>query len=179
MTCIAAFKHPSGAVHLASDRQMTIGWTKADLLTPKIFQKGKFAYGVSGYARIGDILQHVFHEPPRMADQTTLSYLSGSWVNAWRQCLQDCGVKQITHNEDIQNSSVLMVYEGRIFMISSNFSVSESPKYMAIGSGNEAALGAFFAVCDYAPDTAAFIAVSAAIEHSVGCGGQIDQIKIE
>lgn len=172
MTCIAAIKHPDGAIHLAADREQTQGWIKVNLGEPKIFKREKFVYGVCGYSRIADIMRRVFNEPPRLADQDTLRYISGVWVNAWRQCLQECGVKHITENEDRQNSSILMVYEGRMFAVSSNFSVTECLDYLAMGSGGDVAMGALYAAKDVV------MAVSAAIEHAVGCGGSVDLMEI-
>ena len=179
MTCIAAAKQGDRTVVLAADQQINIRGGKDIWKHGKIFRRGAFAYGCSGYVRAANILREAFSEPPRAQDSDTLGYLVGSWIPAWRDALQNGGCKVQVNNEDSHGISIIMVYEGRIFTVSSDFSVVEANAYAASGSGAGEAMGAMFVATAKKSSGIAQFGVMAAIAHADGCGGEVDVLVIK
>ncbi len=79
------------------------------------------------------------------------------------------------------DSSFLVVNSAGIFHISSNMSITRFDQYIAIGSGQDYALGVLFALYSsrFSVETIARKATQAAINFDVYCGGKVNIFSVK
>jgi ATP-dependent protease HslVU (ClpYQ) peptidase subunit len=187
MTCIVGLSI-NGAVLMGADNQTTSGYLKIGHATtsPKVFRRSNLLFGISGSVRAQNVLQTRFTPPERAADEPDdLSYLV-TIVESLRVLFRDAGIAKIENaveNNGEDGSSLLIGYHGRLFQISSDWSILEpSLPYIAIGSGREYALGSMHALSKTsAPQKTVRAALMAAAEFDIYCSGPfvIEELNAE
>ncbi len=133
----------------------------------KIFKVHDMLIGISGNARVGQILNHDFHYPEDDQEDPYL-YLIKKFIPSLKKRMQD---EKMEDENGKTDTDLLIGYKNRLFCMGINYSVIEpADDYDAIGCGRYDARGALFALkynglTLYAK--CAEIAVSAAINGDV------------
>ena len=166
MTCIVAIIKDGdiymGADSAATDDSGTIQRRK----DAKIFKNGNFIIGCCGSLRMAELLRFSF-APPRQTIKDVYRYMCTIFINAVRKCLIHGGLTKIHSNvEEIEDSSFIVGYRGRIFIIDEDFQVGElHHHYASIGSGEDIAYGSLFTSSDLeSPEERIMFALCAAEE---------------
>ena len=165
---------------MGGDTQATYGYTKVPS-GPKIVKRGNVLYGFSGCQAYFRFLNEIPDEPP---PANWLNALADQWF-AW--------AKERGHGK--QNDEGTLLLDGRILVaapsglwtLDGDGAVTRHDVYAAIGSGAEVALGSLYstdfdrpyATCSLHPTVRVRLAVEAAIEHAVGCGGEPRVLTVE
>ncbi len=119
--------------------------------TPKVFTPVHGPWYVMGGAGSFRMLQALKYSlkppPPPGKNKDLLGFMSTHFVDAMRRCYKSTGIlEQTSDGIDAVNGSVIVGYQGRMFEIDGDFQViTVTQDYLAIGSGDEIALGAMFA----------------------------------
>ena len=164
---------------MAADSLVSDDSTSEATLSPKLFTKadGKLLIGVVGSLRGSDVIRDLvdFDAPPTGLAR---EYIVHEVARKIRRRLKD---------EDA-SVDVLVGYQGRLFVIGSDYGVHEACGYTAIGTGSEVALGALYTFRNslmsetYFSETlairAARGAARAACRHSVGVGEPVS-VKVQ
>lgn len=145
MTLIVGLIDQDGKTWLACDSIASDGFTFHTTKQPKVFKKGKLLMGYTSSFRLGQLLEYGLNLPARTEGQDIQSYLFGTFVDALRDCLRSGGYARNDRGEE-SAGNFLVVTEGRIFEVQSNYSVLErQDQYAAVGSGEYHALGVLHA----------------------------------
>lgn len=188
MTCVVGVRTKTGVI-LAGDTQYS--WDNdnrkgADAKTIDLSEILAVAYCGSG--RLGNILQyHIDHleDPPLGAEEQR--WTVREFIPYLRDVTEAHGHLHIWHNvEEMGESAFFLAVRNRLFMIESDFSVSEHQFiYDALGSGQQTAIGAMRAILGDATEpiadgkakNVAFKGVEAAIEMTNFVGGEITSVR--
>lgn len=173
MTVIASIV-ADGTIWMASDQQSS-GHVKLIHESLKVFRNGEFLIGVAGIVRIANLLRHSFEPPKRHPDTDIEKFMATDFVNAMRLCLQSGGQLENTKGVESAWHSIVIGYQGRIFIVDCDFAVvTSNVPWMATGSGSEVALGSLWATStlEWTPERRLENAVQAAIAMDVYCGGR-------
>jgi ATP-dependent protease HslVU (ClpYQ) peptidase subunit len=132
MTVCAAFKE-RGRVYLGADSGVsddTLIQANAD---PKIVRSQNFSAAIAGDLRVRDLLE-VF-DAPESPIRGLRRFVISEWIPAFQNMLKGNGQDLAAHETDL-----ILVVRRRIFLIGSDFDVSE-PGIVVIGTGGPVALG--------------------------------------
>lgn len=144
MTCIVGIAS-KGTVWLGGDSAATDGHLNRTIIKdPKVFVKGKLAFGVCGLPKVMDALAHAIELPERAEGSDDRSYLVGTLVPAIRDGLKklDCTVESPEYGTCF-HGSMLLGYNGKLYTLEGNFQlVVPSEDFASVGSGASIALGA-------------------------------------
>lgn len=147
MTVIVAIRTPATSprkVWMGCDAMVSGYQVYHEMAAPKIFKVGRKALiGVSGTVRTSQLIQHNLKLPPR-CNKDPMTYMVNDFVTALRNAVREGGTLHKDNEVEslVGHSYMLIGYEGRIFEVSSFFSVTEiADHHAAIGSGFEVALG--------------------------------------
>lgn len=170
MTCIVGLVH-EGSVYIGGDSAGVGGWTIHGRSDEKVFRNGAFLFGFTSSFRMGQLL-HYSLVPPEQPEGTDLfRYLVVDFINAVRACLKDGGFAK-KNSEAEEGGHFLVGYRGRLFHINADYQVAEmSEGYMAIGAGEDIALGALHASASFPPLKRVRMALEAAAHHNIGVRG--------
>lgn len=182
MTCIVGLIHDD-SIYMGADSLVTYGYAGRSLSldSRKIFKKDDFLIGVSGRMRAAQLIRYRFEPPKRYPDKETLEYLSIEFMDALRKALKGGGHAQKEDEEERFTGYFLIGYQGRLFTIYGDYSVSSHKElYEAIGCGEEFALGSLYSsqmmsITD--PEARIRAALSAAEKFSTGVQGPF-QIEV-
>ena len=148
MTCIAALVDThSKTIYMGGDSAGTRGYyTVMTMKTPKVFINQGFLFGSTGTMRTLQILQHSFVPPSyHPKDMKIEEFMNRVFVDALRTCLKDSGAALKDKEQEGQSNETLVGYRGKIFLIDSAYAAIEVvDNYMAVGCGDELALGSLF-----------------------------------
>ncbi|HLZ20718.1 MAG TPA: hypothetical protein VKQ30_01160 [Ktedonobacterales bacterium] len=165
MTCVVGVVQ-DGVVYVGADSASVSGQYLNVLTRRKVFRLDDMLIGVAGSLRLAQLVRYrlLSSKPPHRADLDTEAFLATDFMDALRQCLKDGGHVQVSNTSDEETDSSLLVgYRGRLFTIDETFTVCETQcGYIAIGSGQEPAMGALFATHDEDPMARLVIALHAA-----------------
>lgn len=140
MTCIVGLID-NKTVYLAGDSAATTGVVYT-ITNKKVFKRGECVLGYSGSMREMNLLHYAFTLPEHPTDMDTDQYLATRFVDALRTLFKDAGIATKQNEQESMTGYFLVGYRGRLFQISSDYSVMEvASSYAAIGSGYEVALG--------------------------------------
>jgi 20S proteasome alpha/beta subunit len=147
MTCIVGMVDESG-VYLAGDAAATDAVSIELRRDPKVFErkvgKATMLIGFCDSFRIGQLLRHDLVLPTRRSNVPVDRWMCTSFVRSVRACLSRNGVER--SDSELGDLTILVGFEGRLFRIDNDYSVSErTASFDAIGSGSVAALGALMA----------------------------------
>jgi ATP-dependent protease HslVU (ClpYQ) peptidase subunit len=188
MTCIVAVTDGNTVV-MGADSLISYGGLGSPLAeaTGKIFYCGPFLIGVCGSVRFVQILRECFTAPLHTGAGEIVTFLVREFVPALKRTLHEHGWLHNANGQDEtgcdQNRSLaLIAHGGRLFLLQADFSVIENRDgYEAIGSGDELALGAVFAMRreNATPWIQVETALAAASKFSTGCGEPFEIRQVE
>lgn len=178
MTAVVGFTDGE-KVWMGADSEAIAGLTRVTRRNPKVFVNGKFLIGVAGSARAIDLMQYAFTPPMPKEGQDLMQYMTVDFVNAVRNCLSSGGYGEAQNGIESMGSIVLVGHKGRLFRIESDYQVGEyALPYTAIGSGEDAALGALFATDGLRPRERIEIALKAAEQFNAGVRGPFTILEL-
>lgn len=115
----------------------------------KVFTVGGILIGYTSSFRMGQLLQYKLEVPPHDDGVDDITYLATSFVDAVRDCLQAGGFAT-RENEAETGGNFLVGYHGRLYEVCSDYQVNSTRRgYMAIGAGEEYALGSLHTTDDH------------------------------
>jgi ATP-dependent protease HslVU (ClpYQ) peptidase subunit len=118
------------------------------------------------------IIQYALDIAVRTSEQGYEEYMVSSVAEGIRAALKDRGSAKIDNNKEQSESGFLVGYQGRLFKISSDYSVLEAQDGLeAIGCGGDYALGAMRALLDMSPKKRIRKALKIAAHFSMGVEG--------
>jgi len=149
MTCIVGAVE-KGIVHLGGDSAMSSGGTLLYDGTSKVFRRNGLVLGSSGSVRQRDLLRHVLEFPkPPLDDAELAVWMRTAFVASLRSCFKDAGYTSIEHNAENFQGAFLVGCGGHLYAVYGDFQVAEfAERWHAIGSGQDYALGALWALRD-------------------------------
>lgn len=171
MTCIVALKH-NRTVYMGADSAGVGGYALHLRKDPKIYRLDHMLIGFTTSFRMGQLLGNSLRVPDRHPKIEVYKWMCTDFIDAVRTCLKNGGYAK-KENETEQGGTFLVAYEGRIFMVDSDYQVGEMmDDFTACGCGQDLALGAMFASHSN-PDPRARIetALEAAERFSAGVRG--------
>jgi len=183
MTCIVALKTKDKSVWMGGDRQSTAGTTIHILNQPKVVRNGSYLLGSTGTARYSQILAYGSIPPPPVKDDKRLyDFMVCDFANFVRQVMASFGhlEKYNEIREDSMGATLIGVH-GRIFHLNCDFAVTETKDpYIAIGSGQDIAMGALAALTkvNMEPAKKLTIALTASEHHCVGISRPFDLLHL-
>ena len=171
MTCIVGIEH-KGRVWLGGDSAGVAGLSITQRADAKVFTNGPFVMGFTSSFRMGQILRWKLEPPAPPEDNDYLEcFMSTDFVTAVRTCLADNGW-MAKKNEREEGGTFLVGVNGTLFCVESDFQVGLSHDgYMAVGCGDDLALGALHATVGRSPAYRLKAALLAAEHHSAGVSG--------
>ncbi|QKC99208.1 hypothetical protein [Mesorhizobium sp. NZP2298] len=125
MTCLAALIH-NGKTYIGGDSAASVDDKIEVRLNRKVFRNGAYVIGFTGSFRVGQLLQ--FAKLPAIKGDL-LAHL----ITAVVPVIKDIAGKEV--------DELLIGTAGRLFKVSSDYSVAEYPHYAAAGTGELVALG--------------------------------------
>lgn len=148
MTCIVA-------VESINESDLREVWFGADscvggqhtrvLGRPKIWKKGEFLFGASGYLRSLQLMGYTVNLPLPMDEQDPYHYMINTLSGCVRRSFVDSG--NLYRKDGIQkmDTSFLIGFRGKIYYMGTTFAVDDFINgYGAIGSGSSYALGSLY-----------------------------------
>lgn len=148
MTCLAALIH-DGKVYIGADSAASTDSAIEVRANRKVFRNGSYIIGFTGSFRVGQLLQYE-DLPPVEGD--TMSHIVRKVVPA------------IQKHAGKDTDEILIGHAGRLFKVSSDYSVAEYTNYAAAGGGEPYALGRLHGSLG-PPDVRIIAALEAAQEH--------------
>lgn len=177
VTVIAAVvDHDAGRVHMAADSIAT-DHNGTTMEVAKLWSPAEgVVLGVAGSSMaIPLVRRHVRIEPP-VGDDDPDEWAQDFAESVTRElCARGCIV-----NGDVNDfyGVILLAWRGHLWEVQTNVAIRVTRGYHAIGSGDEVAFGAMWALMPKhvhaSPSSIPTLAVQAAIEHRVDIGGRID-----
>lgn len=174
MTCIVAYVAENKDIWMAADSATVAGLDLRMKRQPKIFLKGEFIIGVTGYTRMQQIMQYAFHPPMQPDDMEQEEYMCTLFVNEFRDVMKNLGYAQKYSEQEYVDSKALIGYRGKLYVMESNFQIMEHiDPYDAVGCGEPFALGALYVqdadnAIEHNPHGALIMALHAATRYSAG-----------
>jgi hypothetical protein len=145
----------------------------------KVYRKGEFLMGGSGYTRAHDVLRYVFEPPPPTEDLD--AYMTRDFTAEMRKVLGDAGrVAEDDAGFSTFGSRLLVGVRGRLYEIDPAFAVHcDSCAYNAIGSGCEIALGVMYATEGRKPEDRIRLALEASEKWTTDVRGPFTVLSTE
>lgn len=152
MSCVVGIRqdrtiYMGGDGRLSSSSSMT-----AVAYPPKVVTYGQFIIGMAGAGRFTDLVYSAFRPPRDPMETDDYTYMVCNFIPALRRTLEEGGVDlDLAHDDgDMfqrpEPGELLVGWRGVIYMVGDDFSVNVAAEsYAAIGSGDDAALGALYA----------------------------------
>ena len=153
MTCIIGYVH-EGKVWMGGDSLITNGSVQKVLTQRKVFKRGDMLIGVSGPARLIQLVRHElgFQSVSDTSKLETYESVLARFVEPLRELLKERGFLDSEDGKDTTNSSILIGVHGRLFYLDSWLALVEhEDRFQAIGGANEVAIGAFAALDQMQP----------------------------
>ena len=159
MTCIVGLQSGK-SVLIGGDSAGTSGNLSQRILgDKKVFNKGKFVFGVCGLPKVIDAIRYTFDIPEQDKSEEDRAYISATFLPAFKECLKEAGCfagehdrEESGHEESESNQdnleevfvgAVLFGYKGKLYRIESNFQIiTNAYEFDAVGSGQDIAIGA-------------------------------------
>lgn len=180
MTAIAGFIHSDGSVWVGGDSAGVAGLDLTRRADQKVFRNGEFIFGFTSSFRMGQLLRYAFQPPAAADSQDVMAFMATTFVDAVRACLKSGGYASRV-NETESAGTFLVAFRGRLFLIDSDYQVSESfCGYAACGAGGSVACGALYATRDREdPRERMYIVLHAAENHNAAVRGPFTILNLE
>ena len=171
MTCIVGLVD-EGKVYIGGDSAgVGNGWDLIVRADPKVFRTGPFLMGFTTSFRMGQLLHYALVAPSHPPDIDLNHYMTVEFINAVRDCLKTGGWAKKEGEKEL-GGVFLVGYLGHLFHIESDYQVGEAlDGYMAVGSGDQVALGALYATQKLPPLVRVRLALEAAERWNAGVRG--------
>lgn len=177
MTCIVGIAH-SGKVYIGGDSAGVAGLDLSVRADSKVFTKGEFAFGFTSSFRMGQLIRYAFTPPKRHADQDVMEYMVVDFIDSLREALKKGGFAT-THDGAEAAGTFLVGYEGRLFVVESDYQVGESSiGFDAVGCGAQIALGALHATKELPAEDRIEMALKASEYFSAGVRGPFKTVGV-
>ncbi|MBZ9973481.1 hypothetical protein LB517_28020 [Mesorhizobium sp. BR1-1-12] len=151
MTCLAAIIH-DGRIYMGADSAASTGDAIEVRTNRKVFRNGAYVIGFTGSFRVGQLLQYA-----------TLPDVEGDVLAHLVNAVVPLLIKLAGKETD----ELLIGCAGRLFKVSSDYSVAEYASYAAAGTGEPYALGKLHGSLG-APEQRVVAALEAAQAHCSG-----------
>lgn len=178
MTVIAATFDKNKNILVGADRQSTSGSSYKELSSPKIIKKNNFIIGITGGHLLNNVIKYNFNIPEHNKKISDDIYINTVFIKELRESLIKNNVSKVENNKENIESSLLIAYNNKIYIISSDFCVIEyNDGYCSIGSGSYHAMGALYIykkLKKYVDKQGIIYAIKAAIKNDIYCSGKID-----
>jgi len=170
----------SKMMYMGSDTLLSGETEKVSSTHEKIYKKGQYLVGHTGSPRAMQVVRYSTALPRYSRKSDATSFMVNRMVPRLMVDLSEQGYARNDagriHIEDI----FLMMFNGRIFSIWSDFQVFEpTHDFFAVGSGSQTALGALMSSADLEPEERVYSAIEAAMEFTTNVGGSIKMLKKE
>lgn len=133
----------------------------------KVFKLGEFVVGCSGSARVADALRYGFDPPKHPRRLDVARYMRTAFINGVRETLKTAGVLKQKDSVESCETTMLIAYRGRLFIIEDDLHVHEAvDDYAAVGSGGAVANGALSVSQGVPPRKRILAALTAAERHT-------------
>lgn len=151
MTCIVGLKHGNTIYMGADSAGVDERYLMLSYANKKVFKVGEFVIGYTTSFRFGQVMQYGFNPPMYPEGMDVYEYMVTLFVDALRERLKDAGYAQ--KKDEVESGGTCLVgYRGRLFLLSEDYQVFEArDEYMAVGCGDEIALGAMYATSGTEP----------------------------
>jgi len=179
MSVVIGYKQ-NGRVWMGADSQTTASGCKVTSTSHKLFMLNSeplnVLIGVSGSLRTSNILFYSFKPPNRDPDTSGDIYINTIFIDAIKDlCKQNDFASLKDGASRVGDESQLLIgYDGNLYIVEEDFVVySAVDNYMAIGSGEDFASGAMYAmesINTSMPRAMIETALGAACKHSLYCG---------
>lgn len=148
---------------LGSDKQSTLGDIKTVSSEPKqVTCEIKIVDGYynhvdtkeihflfAGWSFLKGFMKHTFEIPDIQENQDFIEYLYNDLLECFRQQLLDKKLLGTNDEKFSSESDVLIIYDGEIYELDSNFGVNQRRDYGVIGSGWKVAIGSLYTNLHY------------------------------
>jgi hypothetical protein len=167
MTCIVGMVH-HGIVTIGGDSAGTSSSHQQTLRAdPKIFRVDNFLFGCTSSFRMMQLLRYSL-DLPKLEDDDIFRYMVTVFIAAVRDCFKNGGYAT-TENGQENGGRFLVGVQGHLFRVQESYQVEETLNhYDAIGSGDDNALGALYALqhVEMQPGAKITLALEAAAAHN-------------
>jgi hypothetical protein len=170
MTCVAGIVH-DGEVYMASDADMTWGWTKHDCGS-KVFSVGDVKFAACGLACVAESIRMRLTLPPvPEGEGGREKWLKVTLPDAIRATLKE--VDLLKDGAMRGEGTILIGWRGMLVSMDCHFATYDARRgYVAHGSGGDVAIGVLYATEGQKPKDRLKKAIEAATLWAVGCGGK-------
>jgi hypothetical protein len=151
MTLIAGIIDKEGTIHLVGD-SLTLHDSdhviSSSPNSPKVYHIGRsMICGISGDARLKNLLQHVFEAPEYLPLDTDnpMGYLLKKFIPAMTECFQEHHFLEKEKEVSSFDGTILLGLQSKLYLIATNLSVSDVGESAAIGAGSQYTYGSFAA----------------------------------
>jgi hypothetical protein len=144
------------------------GWDLTVRADTKVFRNGGYLFGFTTSFRMGQLLRYSLRPPTPAGD--IHKFMATTFVDAVRDCLKGGGWSKKDSDRE-EGGTFLVGVAGRLFGVYSDYQIGEGVDgYMAVGCGDQAALGSLHATAALrvAPKRRVLMALEAAERLSVG-----------
>lgn len=121
----------------------------------------------AGWGFLKGFMKHTFEIPDMQENRNFIEYLYNDLLECFRQQLMDKKLLGTNDDKFSSESNILIIYDGNIYEIDSNFGVNKLKEYGVIGSGWKVAIGSLYTNLHYHPHTDKVEMVKQAI---IACG---------
>lgn len=143
MTCIVGFSDGE-TVYIGADTIGVSNNKKTIRKDSKVFLNKNMLFGFTDSFRMGQLLQFKLKIPTHIAGKSDYEYMCTTFIDSVIKCFEDNKFNR-NDNGEIAGGSFLVGYKGNLYLIDSDYQVGlPADKYMAVGAGEEYALGSLY-----------------------------------
>ena len=183
MSVLVVARDPRGGIVIGSDEQTTVEQHFAALRASKWVVTDNWAMGAAGWGFVRSLLNWHIND---LVDGLPVAPNAMTFLSSGlKRLFKDNGLK-IAHSGDDQHGPecwfgemLIANAKGDLYVMSGAFEMNHIRNWFTIGSGQEVASGAMYALWEavksgqIAAEQAVRVSVAAAIEMIVGCGGNV------
>lgn len=157
-----------GSVYIGGDSAGANSWQLRIRSDTKVFRNGPYLMGFTTSFRMGQLIRYGLTPPKPKGNLER--FMATTFIDAIRDCLKTGGWAR-KESEREEGGTFLVGVAGRLFTVESDYQVGENVDgYAAVGSGDDAAMGALYATAhtDLGPRKRVRLALAAAERFSSG-----------
>ena len=144
MSCVVGYRTKDYVI-IGADSCAISGYVNRSRKDLKIFQNGPCLIGCVGSFRMMNLLHYSLAIPERKKMDVD-RWMNTVFIDVVRECLKDGGYAKKENNVECGGQFMAAVWN-RLFIVESDFQIAEYRKpYAAMGSGEEFAMGALYAM---------------------------------
>ena len=180
MTCVIGYK-TKDRLYIASDSLSVGNGTIIVRKDSKVFRNKDFIIGFTSSFRMGNLLRYKFIPPEHPKSMSADKYMNTLFIDEVRRILKDGGYTTISENKE-SGGMFLVGYRDELYKIDSDFQIAiHVDNYMAIGCGEDYALGAMSILhnCNSKPESKLKKAMEMAKKFCWGVGGPTRIISMQ